>query len=160
MDIEARLIELGLTLPEAPRPVGAYLPCVQSGSLLFLSGVLPFRNGKLVRTGKVGADVSPEDAAEDAAQTALNALAVVRTHLDGFERLLRCVKLSGYVASAPDFYDHPKVLNGASELLFKLMGEAGRHARAAVGVSVLPMNSPVEIDFIFEVRTELTGGGG
>jgi enamine deaminase RidA (YjgF/YER057c/UK114 family) len=152
MNIDEALQTLGLTLPQAPRPIGAYLPCVQSGNLLFLSGVLPFRNGKLARTGKVGSGISLEDAAEDAAQTALNALAIARAHLDGFERLARCVKLTGFVACAPDFYDHPKVLNGASELLFKLMGEAGRHARAAVGVSALPMNSPVEVDFIFEVR--------
>ena len=152
MNIDAKLTQLGLTLPQAPRPVGAYLPCVQSGNLLFLSGVLPFRNGKLLRTGRVGAEVSLEDAAQDAAQTALNALAIVEAQLGGFERLVRCVKLTGFVACAPDFYDQPKVLNGASELLFKLMGEAGRHARAAVGVSALPLNSPVEADFIFEVR--------
>jgi enamine deaminase RidA (YjgF/YER057c/UK114 family) len=109
------------------------------------------RDGRLIRTGKVGLDVTLAEAKEDAGQIVLNALAVVKQALADFNRVGRCVKLTGYVASAEGFYEQPQVINGASELLFELMGERGRHCRSAVGVSVLPLNSPVEIDFIFEI---------
>jgi enamine deaminase RidA (YjgF/YER057c/UK114 family) len=151
LNIDERLKAKGIVLPDAPQPLGAYLPSVLSGNLLFLSGMLPLRGGKLIRTGKAGLYITLAEAREDAAQTVLNALAVVKQLLGDFNRIGRCVKLTGYVACAPDFYEQPQVINGASELLFELMGERGRHSRSAVGVSALPLNSPVEIDFIFEV---------
>ncbi|MEO5359280.1 MAG: RidA family protein [Nitrospirota bacterium] len=149
--LEERLKAKGLALPPAPTPLGAYVPAVISGNLLFLSGMLPLRDARLIRTGKAGLDVTLEELREDAAQVVLNALAVVKQTLGDFNRIVRCVKLTGYVASADTFYEQPQVINGASELLFELMGERGRHCRSAVGVSVLPLNSPIEIDFIFEI---------
>jgi enamine deaminase RidA (YjgF/YER057c/UK114 family) len=148
---EERLKELGIILPETPAALGAYVPCVQTGNLLFLSGQLPLREGKLIRTGRVGESVSVSDGQEDARQAVMNALSNVKAFMGSLDRVARCVKLNGYVASAPDFTDQPKVLNGASELLRDIFGEQGRHARAAVGVSVLPLNSPLEIDFVFEI---------
>ncbi|MCG6551690.1 MAG: RidA family protein [Candidatus Magnetominusculus sp. LBB02] len=150
-DIEQRLKEKGLAMPNAPAPLGAYVPAVISGNLLFLSGMLPLREGKLISTGRVGLDVALEQVREAAAQVVLNALAVVKQAVGDFSRVRRCVKLTGYVASAEGFTDQPQALNGASELLFELMGECGQHCRSAVGVSVLPLNSPIEIDFIFEI---------
>lgn len=142
-----------MVLPEAPLPLGAYVPAVISGNLLFLSGMLPLRNGKLIRTGKAGLDVTLEQLREDAAQVVLNALAVIKQAIGDLNRIVRCIKLTGYVASAEGFIEQPQGINGASELLFELMGERGRHCRSAVGVSILPLNSPVEIDFIFEIDT-------
>ncbi len=153
MSPEDKIKELGITLFEIPKPLGSYVPCVQAGNLLFLSGQLPLRSGKLTRTGRVGETVTLEEAREDARQAAINALSVLKAHTGGLDRVRRCVKVNGYVASGADFTDQPKVLNAASELLFEIFGEAGRHARAAVGVSILPLNSPVEIDFIFEITT-------
>lgn len=157
MAIEDKLKELGITLPEAPKPLGSYVPCVQAGNLLFLSGTLPLREGKLIKTGHVtgksGESVSIEEAHECARQCVINALSVLKSYLGDLDRIKRCVKLNGYVASSQDFTEQPKVLNAASDLLFEVFGEAGRHARAAVGVSVLPLNSPIEIDFIFEVAS-------
>lgn len=147
---EKRLKELGITLPSAPSPLGFYVPCVRTGNLLFLSGMLPFRDGKLLHTGKVGQSVSLDEAREDARQAVINALSILKTDIGSLEKILRCVKLSGYVASTPDFTEQPKVLNAASELLFHIFGERGKHARVAVGVPVLPLDSPIEIDFIFE----------
>jgi enamine deaminase RidA (YjgF/YER057c/UK114 family) len=149
---EQKLKEIGIVLPAAPAALGAYVPCVQAGNLLFLSGQLPLREGKLLRVGRLGESVSVSDAQEDARQAVMNALSNVKAFLGNLDRVAGCVKVSGYVASAPDFTDQPKVLNAASELLREIFGEQGRHARAAVGVSVLPLNSPLEIDFIFEVR--------
>lgn len=151
MTREEKLISSGITLPEAPLPLGSYAACVRTGSLLFLSGMLPLRNGKLVRVGRIGEAVSLAEAQEDARQAAINALAVIKSCSGSLEAIKQCVKINGYVASAPDFTDQPKVLNAASDLLFEVLGEAGRHARTAVGVSVLPLNAPVEIDFIFEM---------
>ncbi len=151
MQIERRLQEIGITLPEIPTPLGSYIPCVQTGNLLFLSGILPLRNGKLTRTGKVGESVSLDEAREDAKTAAINALAVLKSYIGSLDKVKRCIKITGYVASAPDFTEQPKVLNAASDLMFEIFGEAGRHARAAVGVNVLPLNSPVELEFIFEV---------
>lgn len=148
---EKRLRELGLDLSEAPKPLGSYVPCVQTGNLLFLSGILPLRDGKLRRTGRVGKSVSLEEAQEDARQIVMNALSILKSYLGSLDKIKKCVKITGYVASAPDFTEQPKVLNAASDLLFEIFGDAGRHARAAVGVNVLPLNSPLEIDFIFEV---------
>lgn len=151
MGIEDKIKELGITLSEAPKPLGSYVPCVQTGNLLFLSGMLPLREGALKRTGRVGESISLEDAQEDAKQIVINALSVVKSHIGSLDKISRCIKLNGYVASAPDFTEQPKVLNAASDLIFEIFGEAGRHARAAVSVSVLPLNSPIEIDFIFEI---------
>jgi enamine deaminase RidA (YjgF/YER057c/UK114 family) len=151
MQIEARLKELGIDLKELPKPLGSYVPCVQTGNLLFLSGVLPLREGKLIRTGKVGATVTLEQAQEDARQVAINALSIMKAHLGDLDRVTRCVKVNAFVASAPEFTDQPKVVNGCSDLIAEVFGDAGRHARAAVGVAVLPLDAPVEIDFIVEV---------
>lgn len=151
MNIDHKLKELGITLSDAPKPLGSYVPCVQAGNLLFLSGILPLVDGKLIRTGRVGDSVSLQEAQEDAKQCIINALSVLKSNLGGLDKIKRCVKLNGYVASVPDFTEQPKVLNAASDLLFEILGEAGRHARAAVGVYVLPLNSPIEIDFVFEV---------
>jgi len=148
---EDKLKELGIELPEAPKPLGSYIPCVQTGSLLFLSGILPLKNGKLNRTGRVGESVSLDEAREDAKIATINALSILKAHIGSLNKIKRCVKITGYVASAPDFTEQPKVLNAASDLLFEIFGEAGRHVRAAVGVNVLPLNSPLEIEFIFGV---------
>lgn len=153
MTIDERLNELDISLPDNPKPLGSYLPYVRAGNLIFMSGVLPLRNGKLIRTGRVGETVSVDEASEDARQVVVNALSVLRAAAGDLEKVSKCVKLNGYVASAADFTDQPKVLNGASDLLFEIFGEAGRHARAAVGVYSLPLNSPVEIDFIFEIES-------
>jgi enamine deaminase RidA (YjgF/YER057c/UK114 family) len=149
---EERLKELGIVLPDAPAALGAYVPCVQTGNLLFLSGQLPLREGKLRHVGRLGESVSLSDAEDDARQTVMNALSNVKAVLGSLDRVARCVKLNGYVASAPDFTEQPKVLNAASEFLRDIFGDRGRHARVAVGVPVLPLNSPLEIDFLFEVK--------
>jgi enamine deaminase RidA (YjgF/YER057c/UK114 family) len=150
MHPEERLAELGLQMPQAPSPVAAYVPAVRTGNLVFVSGQGPF--GSRVAAGKVGAEVSLEDAIEAARDTCLNGLAVVKAEIGDLAKVTRVVKLTVYVASAPGFGDQPKVANGASELLQVLFGEDGRHARAAVGVAELPFNIPVEIEFVFEVR--------
>jgi enamine deaminase RidA (YjgF/YER057c/UK114 family) len=151
MSPEDKLKKLGIELPEAPSPLGSYIPIVRTGNLLFLSGVLPLRNGKLMRTGRVGESVSLDEARDNARTAAINALSVLKANIGSLNKVKRCVKITGYVASAPDFTEQPKVLNAASDLMFEIFGEAGRHARAAIGVNVLPLNSPVEIEFIFEV---------
>jgi enamine deaminase RidA (YjgF/YER057c/UK114 family) len=151
MSPEDKLEELGIKLPEAPKPLGSYVPSVQTGNLLYLSGILPLINGKLLRTGRVGESVSLDEAKEDARTATINALSVLKSSIGNLDKVKRCIKISGYIASAPDFTEQPKVLNAASDLIFEVFGEAGRHARAAVGVNVLPLNSPVEIEFIFEV---------
>jgi enamine deaminase RidA (YjgF/YER057c/UK114 family) len=148
---EDRLRELGITLPEAPQPLGSYVPAVRSGNLVFLSGILPLVEGKILREGKVGENISIDDAREDAKRALINALSVLRSYIGSLDAVKRCIKMTGYIASSPDFTEQPKVLNAASDLLQEIFGEAGRHARAAVGVTVLPLNAPVEIEFIFEV---------
>ncbi|HMK42783.1 MAG TPA: RidA family protein [Dissulfurispiraceae bacterium] len=154
MNIEEKLTALGIYLTETPKPLGSYVPCVQSGALLFLSGVLPLCDGKLIWAGKVGDALTLEDGRQAARQSAINALSVLKSHLGSLDRIKQCVKVNGYIASAPSFSDHPKVLNGCSDLLFEVFGEAGRHARAALGVASLPLDAPVEIDFIFEIAPE------
>lgn len=148
---EARIAELGLTLPEVAAPVASYVPAVRSGSHVYVSGQLPFVAGELPATGKVGAEVSPETAKELAALCALNAIAAVRAEVGELSDVVRIVKVGGFVASAPDFTGHPGVINGASDLLAAVFGDAGVHARAAVGVAALPLDSPVEVDMIVEV---------
>jgi enamine deaminase RidA (YjgF/YER057c/UK114 family) len=153
MTIDERLKQLGISFIEIPKPLGSYIPCVQSGNLLFLSGMLPLRNGQLTKTGMVGESVSLEEAREDARQVVVNTFSVLKSYLGDLERISRCVKLNGYVASSANFTDQPKVLNAASDLLFDIFGETGRHARSAIGVNALPLNSPIEIDFIFEISS-------
>ncbi|WP_405488106.1 RidA family protein [Nocardia sp. NBC_00511] len=145
------LKKLGLELPPAPAPVAVYVPAVRSGNHVYTSGQLPFVNGQLTVTGKVGAEVSIEQAAEAARLCALNALAAVHD-LVGLDNVVRIVKVVGFVASAPGFGDQPLVINGASEFLGEVFGDAGVHARSAVGTSELPKNTPVEVELIAEVR--------
>lgn len=149
---EERIAELGLTLPEVVPPVAAYQPAVRSGDHVYVSGQLPFVEGKLPATGKVGAEVDAETAKDLAALCALNAIAAVRAEVGELTNVVRIVKVGGFVASTPDFTGQPGVINGASELLGSVFGEAGVHARAAVGVAALPLDAPVEVDMIVEVR--------
>jgi enamine deaminase RidA (YjgF/YER057c/UK114 family) len=151
MSPEKKLKELGIELPEAPTPLGSYIPVLRTGNLVFLSGILPLRQGKLMKQGKVGKDLSLDEAKEEARTATINALSVLKAHVGSLDKVTRCVKIAGYIASSPDFTEQPKILNAASDLLFEIFGEKGRHVRAAVGVNVLPLNSPVEIEFIFEV---------
>ena len=148
-----RLAELGITLPSVVPPLAAYVPAVRSGSLVFTSGQLPMVDGALPRTGKVGAEVTPEDAAVDARAAGLNALAAVHA-LVGIDAVVRVVKVVGYVASAPGFTGQPGVVNGASELFGEIFGPEGAHARSAVGVASLPLDVPVEIEIVVEVSGE------
>jgi enamine deaminase RidA (YjgF/YER057c/UK114 family) len=147
----ARLAQLGIRLPPVAAPVASYVPAVRSGQLVFTSGQLPFVDGGLRRTGKVGGSVDPEDAAADAKLCALNALAAV-DELVGLDQVARVVRVVGYVASAEGFTGQPRVVNGASELLGKVFGEAGRHARSAIGVAELPLGAPVEVELTIELR--------
>jgi enamine deaminase RidA (YjgF/YER057c/UK114 family) len=149
---EARLVALGLTLPPVAPPVAAYVPAVRSGSYVYTSGQLPMADGKLLRTGKVGAQVSATEAAGLARVCALNALAAVASVAGGLSAVVRVVKVVGFVASDPSFTGQAQVVNGASELLLEVFGEAGRHARSAVGMAVLPLDAPVEVELVAEVR--------
>ncbi len=151
MTPEERLSELGLTVPEVPAPVASYVPALRSGSLVYTSGQLPMRDGTLVTAGKVGGEVTAEQAVECAQQCALNALAAVSSLVGGLSTVKRVVKVVVYVASAPDFTGQPGVANGASELFGKAFGDQGQHARSAVGVAVLPLDAPVEVELVVEV---------
>jgi enamine deaminase RidA (YjgF/YER057c/UK114 family) len=148
---EERLEELGHPLPQVAKPVASYVPAVRSGSLVYTSGQLPMREGELVTTGKVGGGVTPEQAQECARQCVLNALAAIRAEVGDLSAVKRVVKVVAFVASTPDFTGQPGVANGASELLGEVFGEAGRHARSAVGVAVLPLDAPVEVELVVEV---------
>jgi len=152
MTVEERLRELGIELPPAPKPVGAYVPAVRTGNLIFVSGQLPLKDGKLLATGHVGAEVTLDAAQACARQAALNALAVVRGEVGSLEKVARVVRLTGHVASAPGFTDQAKVLNPASELMVSAFGDLGRHSRAALGAAALPLGAPVELEMIVEVR--------
>ncbi|SDT75270.1 RidA family protein [Actinoplanes derwentensis] len=145
-----KLAELGITLPAVVPPVASYLPAVQSGNYVYVSGQLPFVDGKLPQTGKVGAEVTAEDAAAQARTCAINALAAIDA-LVGLDRVVKIVKVTGFVASAPGFTGQPAVINGASDLFAAVLGEQGRHARSAVGVAELPLGAPVEVEVIAEV---------
>jgi enamine deaminase RidA (YjgF/YER057c/UK114 family) len=149
---EARLAALGLALPPVAAPLAAYVPAVRSGRYVYTAGQLPLVDGKLPMTGKVSSQVSVEEATELARTCALNALAAVASVTGGLAAVTRIVKIVGFVASDPSFTSQPLVVNGASELMLKVFGEAGRHARTGVGVPVLPLDSPVEIELIAEVR--------
>jgi len=147
---ETRLRELGLELPAVPAPAGAYVPATRAGHLIFTAGQLPFRDGELYKTGKVGEGVSPEEAHEAARLCALNGLAAAAAEAGGLDGIDRIVKVTGFVASAAGFNGQPGVLNGASELLGEVFGEAGLHARSAVGVAELPLDAPVEVEIVVE----------
>ncbi|MGH8867273.1 MAG: RidA family protein [Actinomycetes bacterium] len=148
---EDRLAALGLTLPGVAPPVAAYVPALRTGGYVYTSGQLPLVDGKLPATGKVGAGVDPDEAKRFAATCALNALAAVKAELGDLSAVTRVVKVVGYVASDPGFTGQPQVVNGASELLGEVFGDAGVHARSAVGVAVLPLDAPVEVELVLEV---------
>jgi enamine deaminase RidA (YjgF/YER057c/UK114 family) len=148
--VSQRLAELGIELPPVPAPVASYIPAIRTGQLVFTSGQVPLVGGVLQATGKVGAEVTPEDAVGYARTCALNALAAVHA-LVGIDSVVRVVKVVGFVASSPDFTGQPAVVNGASNLLGEVFGEAGAHARSAVGVTALPLDAPVEVELIVEV---------
>jgi len=145
---EEILIELGLDLPAPPKPLGAYVPAVRVGNLLFLSGMLPLIQGKLQYQGKLGKDLTVDQGYEAARTAVLNALSVVRQEIGDLSRVARVVRLTGHVASAPGFTQQPAVLNGASDLLLKILGEHGKHARVALGAAELPLSSPIELELI------------
>ncbi len=148
--IDERLAELGITIPAIAKPVAAYVPAVITGNLVYTSGQLPFVDGVLPATGKVGGQVDPDAAKQLARQCVLNGLAAAHGVIGSLDRITRVVKVVGFVASDPSFTGQPGVINGASELLGEIFGDAGAHARSAVGVAVLPLDAPVEVEFVFE----------
>ncbi|TDC68395.1 RidA family protein [Actinomadura sp. GC306] len=148
---EERMRELGIELPEAVAPVASYVSAARTGSLVYTAGQIPLVKGELGATGKVGAEVSAEEAARQARICALNAIAALKAEVGELSRVVRIVKVVGFVASAPDFDGQPQVMNGASDVLVEVFGEAGKHARSAVGVAVLPRNVPVEVELIAEI---------
>lgn len=151
MDAEKKLKELGISLPQAPKPVANYVPAVQTGNLLFVSGHGPYNDGKTIVSGKLGKELTIEEGYKTARNVALNCLASVKATLGDLNKVRRVVKLLGMVNCTEDFKDQPKVINGASDLLGEIFGEAGRHARSAVGMQSLPNGIPVEIEMIMEV---------
>ena len=153
--VEERIRGLGLELPEAPKPVASYVPAVQSGDLVFTSGQIPFVNGNLIYTGRVGAELTIEQGAECARICALNCIAAVKSVIGDLNRIQRVVRLTGFVRGAEGFRDQPKVLNGASDLVLQIFGEKGRHSRLAIGTNDLPLGAPVEIDMIVEIGSTL-----
>jgi len=154
MNPEAQLAAMGLALPPPPKPVGAYVPAVRSGNLVFVSGQLPMKDGELMTLGRVGGEVAMEEAQDCARQAALNALAAVAAEIGGLKHVTRIIRVTGYVASAPGFTEQGKVLNAASELLAEVFGEAGRASRAAVGAAELPLGAPVELELIVESQPQ------
>jgi enamine deaminase RidA (YjgF/YER057c/UK114 family) len=150
--VENRLGELGLVLPDAPKPVAAYIPAKQSGKLVFTAGQLPMVNGELISKGFLGQEVAIEDAIKAARVCTLNALAAIKGVIGDLDRIKQIVRVVGYVASIPTFTQQPAVVNGASELLLEIFGDAGKHARSAVGMAVLPLNASVEIELTVEVE--------
>ena len=151
-DFASKIADLGLELPVVPKPVASYVPSVRTGNLVFVSGQVPFKDGKLLGTGSVPGQVSVEEAQGMARQCVLNGLAVLAAEVGSIDRLKRVIRLGCFVNSEPGFGEQPKVANGASDLLHEIFGEAGQHARAAVGSSGLPLDVPVEIEFLFEVE--------
>jgi len=149
---EERMREMGIDLPDVVPPVASYVPTARTGSLVYTAGQVPMVKGELGVTGKVGAEVSPEEAAKQARICALNAIAALKAEVGELSRVVRIVKVVGFVASAPDFFGQPQVVNGASDLLAEVFGDAGKHARSAVGVAVLPHDVPVEVELIAEVQ--------
>ncbi len=151
MSVEARIKELGITIPPAAKPAAAYIPAIRSGNLVFVSGQLPSENGELVK-GILGKDLTVEDGYRAARLCALNCLGAVKSLVGSLDRVVRIVKVTGYVAATAEFTDHPKVINGASELMQEIFGENGKHARAAVGMASLPLGVAVEVEMIVEVE--------
>jgi enamine deaminase RidA (YjgF/YER057c/UK114 family) len=149
--IESRLAALGLSLPSAPAPAANYVPFCLAHNFLYIAGQLPRGPSGIVYTGQLGADISVEDGQKAAQICCLNILAQVKAALGGFDRVGQCVRLTGYVASAPGFYDHPQVMNGASDLMVAVFGEKGRHTRVAIGAATLPGNAAVEVDAVFAI---------
>lgn len=150
MSIGAKLAELGIELPEVATPAGAYVPAIISGNLVFTAGQIPLVDGKLMATGKLGQEIDTDHGREIARRCALNAVAAVKSVLGNLDRVTKVVKVVGFVASDPSFTAQPQVINGASELLEQIFGQAGIHARSAVGVAVLPLGAPVEVELIVE----------
>jgi len=148
---EERLAELGLSVPDVAKPIASYLPAVRSGNYIYTSGQLPMKAGELMVAGKVGGEVSEEEAIACAQQCALNAIAAVKSEIGDLSAIKRIVKVVAFVASTPDFTGQPRVANGASDLFGKVFGDAGVHARSAVGVPVLPLDAPVEVEILVEV---------
>lgn len=149
--IEKRLKELGIIIPNAPKPAGSYIPVVLSGKLAFVSGQIPIKDGQVVYQGKVGDAQSIDDAQEAAKLCVINGLAQIEAYCGTLDNLEKIIKISGFVNSTKDFTEHPKVINAASDLLMKIFGEKGRHSRIAIGVSSLPLNATVEIDMVVEI---------
>ncbi|MBC9783917.1 RidA family protein [Heliobacillus mobilis] len=151
MSIEAKLQEMGLTIPDAPKPVAAYVPAIKVGDYVYTSGQIPFVNGELKHKGKVGKDVTPEQAYEAAKICCLNCLSVIKGQIGNLDQIKQIVKVVGFVNSAPGFQGQPGVVNGASELLGRVFGDKGQHARSAVGVNELPLDAAVEVEMIVQV---------
>jgi enamine deaminase RidA (YjgF/YER057c/UK114 family) len=149
--IKEKLDTLGITLPTPPKPAGSYIPVVRTGNLVFVSGQIPIKDGKILYSGKVTKDLSIQDAQKGARLCAINALAQLKSEFGNLEKISKIVRVSGFVNSPPEFTEQPKVINGASDLLFEIFEEKGQHTRIAVGVSSLPLNSAVEIDLIVEI---------
>lgn len=149
--VEKKLKQLGIILPSAPKPVAAYVPCVKAGNLIFVSGQLPVENGKIRYAGKVGKDISVDDGEKAAELCVLNALSQLKVQLKSLNKIKRIVQVQGFVNCAPDFTQHPQVLNGASELLVKIFGEKGKHTRFAAGAGSLPLNASVEISMMVQI---------
>ena len=153
MTIAENLQRLGVTLPPAPRPVGSYVPACQAGDLVFVSGVLPFEDGKILQPGKVGRELSIEQGKANAKIAVINALAILQQELGDLSRVVRIVRLTGHVASVEGFGDQPAVINGASDFLVEVFGEKGRHARLALGAFELPLHAPIELELIVQVSS-------
>ncbi|NKB82290.1 MAG: RidA family protein [Nitrospirales bacterium] len=154
MSIEQKLLELQLILPPAPKPVATYVPASLAGDLLFVSGVLPFEDGKMAFTGKLGSSLTVQEGYRAARIATLNALAIIRQELSTLDRVQKIVRLTGHVASADSFAEQPAVVNGASDLLVEIFGLEGRHARLALGAAELPLHAPIELEFIVQIVPE------
>lgn len=153
METEKKISELGYTLTIPPKPLAAYVPCIKSENLVFTAGQLPLKDGKLIYSGKVGLDLTEEDAIKAAELSALNCLSVIKAEIGDLDLIERIIKVTVFVNSNADYTKHPAIANGASEFLLKVFGENGKHARSAVGVSSLPLNAPVEVELIAKLKT-------
>ncbi len=152
MEIEKRIESLGLLLPEPPEPRGSYTPLIIVDGIMYLSGLLPLKNGRLLYSGKVGRDIGVEEARKCSEAVVLNAFSIIKSHTGDLDRIERFIRLNGYINAIEDFNDHPLILNSASELIMRIFGDHGVHTRIAIGVSSLPLDSPLEMDMIIKVR--------
>lgn len=150
--IEEKLKSLGVTLPVPPKPAGSYIPVISTGKYLFVSGQIPMKDGKVIHTGKVPVEKTIDEAIESAKLCAINLLAQIKAEIGNLDKISKIIKVSGFVNCTEDFSEHPKIINGASDFLFEVFGEKGKHSRIAVGVSSLPLNSTTEIDMIVEIQ--------